>query len=78
MNGTIKISIFTFLALLSLNSCGELYNITNRCTSSHVNPDWDALERNLSSAEALWESQKPVNEYRYTYSASNFGGLRKV
>ena len=78
MNGTIKISIFSLLALLSLTSCGELYNITNRCTSSHINPDWDALERNLSSAEALWESQKPVNEYRYTYSASNFGGLRKV
>ncbi len=78
MNNIVKMGILSFVALLGLNSCGELYNFTNRCTSSHVNPDWSALERDLSSAEALWKSKKPSSYYRYIYSATGFGGPRDV
>ena len=72
MTSTIKTRVFSLLALLSLNSCGELYNITNRCTSSHVNPDWDALERDRVQAEARWRANKPSNYYRYTYRSLGF------
>jgi len=78
MNYSFKMGVLSILALFTLNSCGELYNFTNRCTSSHVNPDWDALERNLSSAEALWKSKKPISDYRYIYSSTTFGGPRNV
>ena len=78
MNNSFKMGVLSLLALFTLNSCGELYNFTNRCTSSHVNPDWNALERNLSSAEALWKSKKPVSDYQYSYSSLAFTGTRKV